>query len=129
MARRKKNGNTISADTLDRARKNAAGIDYEAENEKELAAAEAALSAGAAAMSVNERSARRKKNAPAQLERSRQRGELTAEMIEDALASPTIEVSEGALREEYSHVLIDLRNMGLLSALLIAFIVALSYFI
>ena len=123
MARRKKSGNALPADTLERARKNA-GID--ADDENELAEAEAALKAGAA-MSVNERSARRKRNNPAQLERSRQRGELTSEMIEDALANPTIEVSEESLREEYSHVLVDLRNMDLLAALLIAIIIGLSF--
>jgi hypothetical protein len=124
MARRKKSGNALPADTLERARKNAG---LEADNEKELAEAEAALQAEATQMSVNERSARRKKSAPAQLERSRQRGELTAEMIEDALANPSIEVSEESLRQDYSHVLIDLRNMGVLAALLIAVILGLSF--
>jgi hypothetical protein len=124
MARRKKSGNAIPADTLERARKNA-GLD--ADNEQELAEAEAALQAEVTSMSVNERSARRKKSAPAQLERSRQRGELTGEMIEDALANPSIEVTESQLREEYSHVLVDLRNMGVLAALLIAVIVGLSF--
>jgi hypothetical protein len=119
MARRKKNANALPAETLERARKNA-----EMEGTDELAEAEAALDSE---MSVNERSARRRKAAPAQLERSRQRGELTGEMIEEALANPTIEVSEEALREEYSHVLVDLRNMGVLAAILIAVIVGLSF--
>src|SRR5688572_16022314 len=117
MARRKKNANALPADTLERARKTAA-----LEGEDELAEAEAALDAE---MSVNERSARRRKAAPAQLERSRQRGELTSDMIEDALSNPTIEVSEEALHEEYSHVLVDLRNMAVLAAILIAVIIGL----
>ena len=58
-----------------------------------------------------------------------QRGELTADIIEDALANPTIEVTEEQVRQEYSHVLIDLRNMGLLAALLIAIIVGLNFVI
>jgi hypothetical protein len=124
MARRKKTGNALPSNTLERARKNAG---MEADNENELAEAEAALNPES--LSINERSAKRKKNAPAQLERSRQRGELTAEIIEDALANPTKEVSEGQLREEYSHVLIDLRNMGVLAALLIALIIGLSFVI
>jgi hypothetical protein len=126
MARRKKTGNALPGDTLERARKNAT---MDADNESELAEAEAALNAETSALTVNERSAKRKKNAPAQLERSRQRGELTGEMIEDALANPTIEVTESQLRQEYSHVLIDLRNMGILAALLIAFIIGLSFVI
>jgi hypothetical protein len=126
MARRKKSGNALPADTLERARKNAG---LEADNEQELAEAEAALQAEASNLSVNERSARRKKSAPAQLERSRQRGELTAEIIEDALANPSIEVSEESLRQDYSHVLVDLRNMAVLAALLIAVIVGLNFVI
>lgn len=122
MARRKKAGMTLSSETLERARQGA-GLD---ESNDELAEAEAALNAE---MSINERSARRRKAAPAQLERSRQRGELTAEMIEDVLANPTIEVSEETMRQEYSHVLVDLRNMGVLAALLVAIIIGLSYFL
>lgn len=124
MARRKKNGNALPVDTIDRARKNA---ESDTTSGNELAEAEAALNAEASSLSINERSARRKKNAPAQLERSRLRGELTGEMMEDALANPTIEVTESQLREEYSHVLVDLRNMGILAALLISIIIGLSF--
>jgi hypothetical protein len=119
MARRRKSSSpNLPSDVLERARKNAGA---ETEDENELAEAEASVS-------VNARSARRRNNlSPAQLERSRQRGELTHEMIEESLANPSVEVSEESLRAEYGHVLIDLRNMGLLAAVLIAVIIALSF--
>lgn len=69
--------------------------------------------------------ARRRKISAAQLERSQKRGENTYEMVEYLLENPTKEVTEAQLREEYGYVLRDLRNMGVLAALLVlALIVA-----
>ena len=79
--------------------------------------------------SVQERAARRRKLSPVQLERSRKRGELDADTIRELLENPTIEVSEAQLREEYQHVLYDLRNMGLLAAGLMVLLVILAQFI
>jgi hypothetical protein len=76
-----------------------------------------------------ERAARRRRLSPVQLERSRQRGELDVDVIEDMLANPTDIVPEEQLREEYGHVLVDLRNMGILAAILMVVLVGLAQFI
>ncbi len=81
--------------------------------ETAVATAEKTKSAAAAA------SARRRKISAAQLERSQKRGENTYEIVEYLLENPTKEVTEAQLREEYGYVLRDLRNMGLLAALLV----------
>lgn len=44
--------------------------------------------------------------------------EMTPEEVAEALANPTITVTEEALREQYSYVLNDLRSMAVLSAIL-----------
>ena len=47
-------------------------------------------------------------------------------MIADILAHPTKQVSEEELRQEYSYVLSDLRNMGLLALSLIVLLIILA---
>jgi hypothetical protein len=78
---------------------------------------------------VVQRTPRRRKSNPAQLERSRKRGELDAETVRYMLENPTITVTEAQLREEYQHVLFDLRNMGILAAGLMILLVLLARFI
>ena len=107
--------------TLDRARQQA-GIEETGTN------GESSETNGESA-SVIERAAKRRKLSPVQIERSRQRGELDNDVINDILRNPTDFVSEAQLREEYQHVLVDLRNMGLLSAVLMVLLVALAQFI
>ena len=109
--RRKANKSNLPQNVLERARQNA-GVE---EDEPE------------APVAVVSNSARRRKNSSVQLERSRQRGELNNDMIEQALMHPTKFVSEEELQKEYQHVLVDLRNMGLLSAVLIVVLIALNF--
>ncbi len=45
------------------------------------------------------------------------------------LANPSVEVTEEQLREEYSFVLSDLRNMGILAAALFVVLVLLAQFL
>lgn len=65
----------------------------------------------------------------AQIERSKKKGELDTSTIEYALAHPTVDVSEEELHAEYGHVLVDLRNMGLLAAVLLVVLVLLAQFL
>jgi hypothetical protein len=65
----------------------------------------------------------------AQLNTSKKRGETDQDKIKYLLENPTKIVSEAELRQEYFHVLIDLRNMGLLAAVLIAILVILAQII
>jgi hypothetical protein len=63
----------------------------------------------------------------AQLERSKQRGELDHETIEYLLEHPTKVVTEAELRETYSHVLADLRNMAVLAAILVVLMMVVAW--
>jgi hypothetical protein len=131
MSKRRNKKANLPDDVLARARKQAGIEEPEPETEAEEADDEPSEKEviKAASASVQERAARRRKLSPVQLERSRKRGELDADTIRELLENPTIEVSDEQLREEYQHVLIDLRNMGLLSALLMVLLVILAQFI
>ncbi len=58
--------------------------------------------------------------------RSRDENGLNSDMITEALRNPTKTVTEAELREQYSHVLTDLRSMGVLAAGLVVVLVTLS---
>ena len=61
----------------------------------------------------------------AQLERSKQRGEVDHELTEYLLENPTKVVTEEQMHDEYSFVLKDLRNMFALAAVLIVIMIGL----
>lgn len=123
MAKRGRNKSNnkpnLPSDVLARARKNAGVEEPEQKVEQSDESPETA--------SVNERAARRRKKGTVQLERSRKRGEMTNEMINDALAHPTKIVTEEELHQDYKHVLVDLRNMGILAAILIVVMMGLAF--
>lgn len=133
--RRKKNKPNIPQATLDRARRQA-GIEPEEqvnETAEDTSSSESSSddssSSSSSSSSMVERAARRRKLSPVQLERSRRSGELDNDVIQEMLANPTDFVSEEQMREEYQYVLFDLRNMGILAAVLMVFLVALAQFI
>lgn len=72
---------------------------------------------------------RRSKVSAAQLEKAKQKGNVDNEMVTELLLNPTIEVSEEQLHNEYGYVLKDLRNMGILAAVLLVLLVGLAQFI
>jgi hypothetical protein len=123
MAKRRRNGKkpNLPKDVLARARKQA-GVE---EDVSETSTGKKPDTAEKS--SVSEKVARRRKMSTVQLERNRQRGELTNEMVEDVLTNPTKFVSSEELQEEYKHVLVDLRNMGILAAVLIAALIAFNF--
>lgn len=122
--RRKSNKPNLPADVLARARKNA-GVEEPEATEADASSTENGDSDETA--SVTERAARRRKLSTVQLERSRKRGEMSNELIESALNNPTKVVTEEELREDYQHVLFDLRNMGILAAILIMVMMGLAF--
>jgi len=140
MARRKKrNKPNLPDSVLERARRNA-GV----EDEPEQPIAEATDADDSAdssdevsttdttekevdTASVSARAARRRNLSSAQLERTRQRGELTNEIVQEALVNPTKIVTEEELREDYGHVIADLRNMALLAVVLVAGLMAVGF--
>lgn len=61
-----------------------------------------------------------------QLEKRRSENVLDAEYIAELLANPTKIVREEDLRAEYGFVIKDLRNMGILAAVLFAALIAVS---
>lgn len=132
MAKRRRSSKkpNLPQSTLDRARRQADGEEVPVEATSAQAEAVPQEAAPEKPRSTTgDSSARRRKMSPVQLERSRQRGELTNEMIEDMLHNPTIEVTQEQLQSDYQHVLLDLRNMGLLAGALFVALVALAQFI
>jgi hypothetical protein len=124
---RRNRKNTLPKATLERARQQA-GMQPAEEAEIEDESEQAEVAAVQPEKVSNRRSAARSKiTSMSQIERARSRGELDQEMVRDLLANPIRQVSEEELHRDYAHVLIDLRNMGLLSAALIAALVILSF--
>jgi len=130
MAKRRRSSKkpNLPQSTLERARRQAEGEDVPVE-ETTSKAEEAPKEAAPDKTKSAESSPRRRKVSPVQLERSRQRGELSNEMIEELLHNPTVEVSQQELGSEYRHVLVDLRNMGALAAVLFVVLVLMAQFI
>lgn len=100
------------------------------------AAEEAAPSAGTTSRrsrssggSATSSRARSKRVTAAQLERTKQRGELDVHTIEDALEHPTRFPSEEDLHRDYGYVLRDLRNMFILAGVLIVALVLIATFL
>lgn len=69
---------------------------------------------------------RRRTVGSAKLDSAKKRGTSDQDKIKYLLENPTKIVTEEELRREYFHVLIDLRNMALLAAVLIAVLVILA---
>ena len=114
----------------------------ETEQEPEVGATDADQTAAARAQRARERrrastassSASRRRTqrqvTPEQLARAKRKGEeLDQEQIAYLLSHPTKQVGNDELRAEYGFVLRDLRNMGLLAALLFVLLVALAQFL
>ncbi|MGJ3240658.1 MAG: hypothetical protein ACFE0Q_18260 [Anaerolineae bacterium] len=127
---RKKNKPNLPDSVLARARRNAGVAEPEPQvDEGNQAVDDASTEDNPETKTVTERAARRRKLDTVQLERSRKRGELTNELIEEVLHNPTKIVTEEELREDYKHVIADLRNIGLLAALLITMMFSATYFL
>ena len=69
---------------------------------------------------------RRRALQSAQLERRKDAGNLDGEYVADLLANPTKVVTEDDLRADYGFVIKDLRNMGILAAVLFIALVIIS---
>jgi hypothetical protein len=156
MARRKsrKIAPNLPKEALDRARRQIEGEDVDAVDETadEIAEAEDStpeaapepepeaqdVSPVAARTGAGSREARRRRREDRPRRRSqpgmvqysqRRKDTLDRQTMEDMLANPTKIVTEQELRQEYAHVLGDLRNMGLLALVLMVVLVALGQFI
>ncbi|MEM6281555.1 MAG: hypothetical protein AAF787_05125 [Chloroflexota bacterium] len=133
---RKKNKPNIPQQTLERARAGmedegalASEVDeiveeIEEEADHELTDEERAVAAAQAIQRMrNERYERRE----ARKSRSRKSTpEATPDMVAEALANPSKEVSREELKTQYNYVLMDLRNMGILAAALFMILIGLG---
>ncbi len=153
--KRKSSAPNLPQEALDRARKQLDGTleDEEIEeddtpqaeaveeaNEEDEAKAEPAVKSSRTTI---ERSSRRRErrtsgsssssrssgSSPTTFQSRKRGGELDNQEIAHLLANPTKVVSEEELHEEYGYVLRDLRNMGVLAAVLMIFLVLLAQFI
>jgi hypothetical protein len=121
----------IPTDALQRAREQA-GLPATPDEIETPAPAEVAASVETAAPKFTPNTAsgavaaRRRKVGSAQLDSAKRRGQTDQDKVKYLLENPTKTVTEAELRKEYFHVLIDLRNMGLLAAVLIGILVLLA---
>ncbi len=114
MAKRRRRKPNLSPDVLEQARQGGA----------EAAAADAPERSAEAAPGPRPR--RRRALHTAQLERRKDAGALDGEYVAELLANPTKVVSEDDLRADYGFVIKDLRNMGILAAVLFIALVVVS---
>ena len=115
MARRRRKKPNISAAVLEQARQGGA---------TQATTQESSTKSDSAASTQTPR--RRRALQTAQLERRKDAGKLDGEYIADLLANPTKVVSEDDLRADYGFVIKDLRNMGILAAVLFVALVIVS---
>ena len=121
MAKRRRKKPNISNAVLEQARQGTAE-QGEATESSEQTAAPAKSTAPAAAPKPR----RRRALQAAQLERRKDEGALDAEFVAERLANPTKVVSEEDLRADYGFVIKDLRNMGILAAVLFVALIIVS---
>ena len=117
MAKRRRKKPNLSQAVLEQARQGAA---------EPLPADEAPAQAAPAPAVPSKAPRRRRTLQAAQLERRKEAGALDGEAIAELLANPTKVVTEDDLRAEYGFVTKDLRNMGLLAAVLFIALVIVS---
>ncbi len=115
MARRRRKKPNISEAVLEQARQG--GSEGSATDEP---------SAKAAATQSKAPPRRRRALQSAQLERRKDAGMLDGEYVAELLANPTKVVTEDDLRADYGFVIKDLRNMGILAAVLFIALVIVS---
>lgn len=152
--RNRKSAPNLPKATLDRARRQIDGEDVneapddevidEAEDieEDEPEAEEAPEPAGkatAAPVGTGRRSRRERRSgstsrrrgpaAPLASSQRQNKEQLEVDVIQDMLLNPTKELTEQQLRQEYSHVLKDLRDMLILAAILMLVMTAMAQFI
>lgn len=126
---RKSSAPNLPKETLERARQEAGLgsvplVTPSEESEPDEAAPEAPIEAAmvAKAPEIKRAQPTRRKTRRKQLTYE----EMTAEDVAYALAHPTIEVTEEALREQYGYVLADLRSMAILAAILFVALIVIA---
>lgn len=122
MAKRRRKKPNISRAALEQARQDAGGGGTESRG----AADSPPKPEEAATNTVAKPRRRRRDLQSTQLEKRKSEGALDAEYVAEMLANPSKVVSEEDLRADYSFVIQDLRNMGMLAAALFAALVAVS---
>jgi hypothetical protein len=121
----------IPLDALQRAREQAGlpAAPAETASNTESAPAAAPVQSFTPSASAGAVATRRRTVGSAKLDSAKKRGTTDQDKVKYMLEHPTKIVTEEELRKEYFHVLIDLRNMGLLAAVLIGVLVILAQFI
>lgn len=132
--RNKKNNTSpnIPDSVMERARQQIGADDNDTEDaitetESDLAviSAEAQREAEKRSERAVKRASRRRQTAS--VSDKKKRNEVSPELVADMLANPTINVTEDQLRNQYGYVIADLRNMGVLAAILFMVLLALGF--
>jgi len=131
MSKRKSKKNkrpNIPAQTLEKVMQEASGESAPVAEEPEATSSADDMVDDEAALLAAERRAaqremrRRKREMNKQSDKAKAQGSVDTDYVEERLANPTKVVTEEQLHEEYGFVLRDLRNMGILAAILVVFL-------
>ena len=123
MAKRRRKKPNIPQAAMEHARQEA-GIEETPDSPEEESAEEESTSSVKSEAPKPRR--RRRSVQAAQLDKRKNQGNLDAEYIADMLENPTKIVTEEELQEDYAYVIRDLRNMGVLAAVLFVFLIGIS---
>ena len=127
MAKRRRKKPNIPQAALDHARQEADVDETPAKAEaKEEVKAEKAESKQAEAAAKPKPQRRRRDIESAKLQKRKNQGALDAEYVAEMLANPTKVVTEDELKSDYTYVIQDLRNMGILAAVLFVALIGIS---
>lgn len=130
MAKRRRKKPNIPQAALDHARQEVNEPDQPASSNEEEATPDQPTEVEAVSKSTIEEKPkprrRRRSLQSAQLENRKNQGELDGEYVADMLANPTKIVTEEELKQDYGYVIQDLRNMGILAAVLFVALVGIS---
>ena len=121
MAKRRRRKPNISKAALEQARQDA-GVKTESQRTADSPPESAPPPADAAPKPRR----RRRSLQSTQLEKRKSEGALDGEYVAELLANPTKTVTEEDLRADYSFVIKDLRNMGILAAALFVALIVVS---
>lgn len=129
MAKRRRKKPNIAQTALEQARQEANGDETPNTHESESTPNDTASVATASKSTSDDKpKARRRRRdlQSAKLDKRKGEGGLDAEFVAEQLANPTKIVTEDELKEDYGYVIKDLRNMGILAAVLFVALIGIA---
>lgn len=126
MAKRRRKKPNIPQAALEHARQESNVDETPDQPEAESEAVKDVPKAELKSTTENKPRRRRRTVQSAKLEKRKSEGALDSEYVAEMLANPTKVVTEEELHEDYAYVIRDLRNMGILAAVLFVALIGIA---